>query len=88
MSSRRTVSRCMHSSSISKHSRLNSSCRVPLSRHSIRYMRLAPRCNRLRWHSSERLIVGVRRRWRAGQPGSDARVPDHQKASRDANSRT
>ncbi|GKF50292.1 hypothetical protein Tco_0146759, partial [Tanacetum coccineum] len=36
---------------------------------------------------AELLVLQGQQR-RVGQPGSDARVPDHQEASRDANSRT
>ncbi|GJR31502.1 hypothetical protein Tco_1107734 [Tanacetum coccineum] len=53
-------------------------------------MRLAPRCSRLRWQSFKRLTVDAEllalqeQRRKARQPGSNARVPDHQDASRDA----
>ncbi|GJW23831.1 putative reverse transcriptase domain-containing protein [Tanacetum coccineum] len=53
-------------------------------------MRLAPRCSRLRWQSFERLtaeLLALREQQRkARQPGPDVRVPDHQDASRDADS--
>ncbi|GJZ11384.1 hypothetical protein Tco_0546143 [Tanacetum coccineum] len=61
-------------------------------KHSTRYMRLAPRCSRLRWQSCERLTVDAEllalqeQHRRARQPRPDVRVPDHQDASRDADS--
>ncbi|GJU82456.1 putative reverse transcriptase domain-containing protein [Tanacetum coccineum] len=54
------------------------------------YMRLAPRCSRLRWQSFERLtaeLLALREQQRrARQPRPDVKVPDHQDASRDADS--
>ncbi|GKE50392.1 hypothetical protein Tco_1481650 [Tanacetum coccineum] len=56
------------------------SCRVLSFRHITRYMRLVSRCSRLRWQRFKRLTQ------RARQPAPDARIPDHQDASGDADS--
>ncbi|GKE31110.1 hypothetical protein Tco_1450432 [Tanacetum coccineum] len=57
--------------------------------HSTMYMRLALRCSRQRWQSFERLtaeLLALRGQQRARQPGPDARIPDDQDASGDADS--
>ncbi|GJS14048.1 putative reverse transcriptase domain-containing protein [Tanacetum coccineum] len=49
---------------------------VLLFRHSYKYMRLAPRCSKLRWQTFERLtaeLLALRGKQRARQPGPDAR---------------
>ncbi|GJV12209.1 hypothetical protein Tco_1353750 [Tanacetum coccineum] len=80
----------MHMSLSSMLIRHSYNYRVLFFRYSTRYMRLASRCSRLRYQSFERLtaeLLALReQRRRARQPGSDARAPDHQEASRDADS--
>ncbi|GKA88985.1 hypothetical protein Tco_0810797 [Tanacetum coccineum] len=65
--------------------------RTCISQHNIRYTRLALRYSRLRWKSFEILtgdaeLLALQGQQRTRQPGPDARILDHQDASRDADS--
>ncbi|GJW67487.1 hypothetical protein Tco_0121911 [Tanacetum coccineum] len=69
------------------------SCRALLFRHNTRYMRLAPRLQQIECRAARDLsaktaeLLALREQQRrARQPGPDVRVPDHQDASRDADS--
>ncbi|GJT68189.1 hypothetical protein Tco_1019669 [Tanacetum coccineum] len=87
------MSRYMHTSLSSMHIRHSYSCRILLFRPSIRRqeqmaetLRVMRDMRREMSDMQAELLAHRGQQRRARQPGSDARAPDHQEASRDADS--